>query len=928
MIARASYTAIEFMNQRTSRTLVVGISVVIAAALLFAAWQFDLGLPHTQRQRTTPIEELVAPRPLSEAERAAAQARASGTTVQLEQGAWVQVAGKDGRVAQQYAAERIDPQPGAFMGMTQPRTVFYFDDGRVATLRANSGRVHVPNRALESGTFDGDVVIRMYRPSASAPVNLAQDSPALILESTQLEFDQVLGTIACAGVFRLTTDMLTFDGEGLDLLLGREGKSIERLTVANPLGPIVIDRSRGQSQQPRQRARRAADVGELIAVSYRPEESEDSQQAAAPAKTAAKGAPAASAPPPERFYRLTLHDDVEILRYALRDRAWSKGDLLVAFFTLKNDLVARDMVMNDAPVDCAPPAIAFASHPTPRMGVLAQLAAAATAHAQPQSSPQADPGDLLVVRFTGQLLLEPAGADEPVPSRPQDMHVQIDGKAVEMANHTGMALRAKDIDLDLVRDAQGRTTPSLLIATGEVEATDVAQSIWCDGLRAEFASTEAPAAGAATAEPTLGSAQVARVAATNGVQLQLKDGARVFAREMIALPPQGIADLKGPDISIVRSGVLIEGLSELAVNERTRAALSPGGGRTRSWRIPLFAPDVRGRIALPTAPSSTPELDAKWKGKMSFVDRADSGATLDLSNDVQVRAEPRPEEFDALDAQHVHLEFERRTGEGETLATKSTQPAGAVGGDVRARRLIATGDARIENLLWQSAERVGEPRLFQLRGQTIEYDALTGEAVVPGAGSVLVNVPAGTGREVHTEQNRGRDQKISGGGVEGVSRFRWTKAMNLKRLVDARFLMTMDQSVELVRAGPQQTDTMSLTCDRLEATLERSSSDPQHEAAAAGGNALNSSFNLGGSSELQRVRGIGRCFIRTATYDVECEEFDYNVVTQMAELRARPGRLVNVLPKGQGTPLRAAAMTWDLATGKIQIRSGSGALGQ
>lgn len=910
------------MNQRASRILVVGTSLVLAAGVVVAAWQYDIGLPHAQRQRTTPIEELVAPRPLSDAERAAAQSRAAGTTVQLEHGAWVQVAGKDGRVAQQYAAERIDPQAGAFMGMTQPRTVFYFDDGRVATLRANTGRVHVPNRALESGMFEGDVVIRLYRPSEHAPVNLAADSPALILESQQLEFDQVLGTIACPTAFRLTTDMLTFDGEGLDLLLGREGKTIERLSVANPLGPIVIDRARQQAGRVSSRA----GLIEMTPVSYRPFKDDAPKQTPA-ALPAAREA--------ERFYRLELHDDVEILRYSQRDRSWTKGDLLIAFFTLKSDLVARDMARQSAPVDQVPPAAAFHARRAPQMGVLAQLATAITAATPAASLPvmpaQSAEGDLLVVRFTGPLLLEPAGADEPVPSRPQDMHVQIDGKDVEMANHAGMALRAQDIDLDLIRDAAGATTPKLLVANGAVEATDVAQTIWCDGLRAEFASTPATSTAAAQGEATLGSAEVARVDATRGVQLQLKDGARVFARELIALPPVGTADVKGPEISIVRSGVLIEGLSELMVNERTRSANSPNGGRTRSWTQPLVEPELRGKIALPPVPSNKPELDATWKGKMAFVDRAQAGATLDLSNEVRVRAEPRGDEFDALDAEHVHLEFERRADAAEPLAAQTPPQTGAVGGDVRPRRLIATGDARIENLVWASDERVGEPRLFQLRGQTIEYDAVTGEAVVPGAGSVLVNVPSGGGREVHTAANRGRDQKIAGGGVEGVSRFRWAKAMNLKRMVDARYLMTMDQSVELVRAGPQQSDTMSLTCDRLEATLERTSTDSDDVRAQGGGageSHLNSSFNLGGSSELQRVRGIGRCFIRTPSYDVECEEFDYNVVTQIAELRARPGRLVTVLPKGQGTPLRAAAMTWDLATGKIQIRAGSGALGQ
>ncbi len=877
------------MNPRLSRTLVVSASGVIAVGLLAAAWAFDLGLPSAQRHRTTPIEELVAPRPLSAQERAAAQSRASGTTVQLEQGAWVQVAGKDGRVAQQYAAERIDPQPSAFMGMTQPRTVFYFDDGRVATLRAESGRVHVPNRALESGMFEGGVVIRLYRPSSNAPVNLASDHPALILESEQLEFDQVLGTIACQSAFRLTTDMLTFDGEGLDLQLGRDGKSIERLTVANPLGPIVIDRSREGKH-----LSFTGDTGSPQRIAQN-ETAQSSGDAMWPVSLVAPRVA------DERFYRLELHDDVEVLRYTPQERAWTKGDLLVAFFTLKSDLVARDMVL--APRRVAP------------MGVFAQLAAAAMSATPIERQPQPSEGDLLVVRYTGQLLLEPAATDAPVPSRPGDMRVQIDGTDVELADSAGMALRGSDIDIDLVRDAQGRTAPQLLVASGDVEATDVAQTIWCDGLRAEFVSTAAAAQSNATSSPALGSAEVARVTATNGVQLQLKDGARVFARELEALPPQGTATLRGtvgrPDISIVRGGVLIEALSELAVNERTRAATSPSGGRTRSWTIPLLPEGLRAKAALPAAPTAKPQLDAQWKGAMSFNDREQAGATLDLDSDVRVRAEPRAEEFDALDAMHVHLEFERRDGQSTPSA----------------RRLIASGDARIENLVWESAQRVGDPRLFQLRGQTIQYDAVTGEAVVPGAGSVLVNVPAGQGREPHTEANRARDSRVAGGGVEGVSRFRWQQGMNLTRLVDRRYLMTMDQSVELVRAGPQKSDTMSLTCDRLEATLERSQSDPD-DAPAPTGSVVNSNFNLGGSSELQRVRGIGRCFIRTPDYDIECEEFDYNIVTQMAQLRARPGRLVTVLPKGQGTPLRAAAMNWDLTSGKIQIRSASGALGQ
>ncbi|MSR44472.1 MAG: hypothetical protein EXS15_03815 [Phycisphaerales bacterium] len=927
------------MKLNASRLVVVGLSVVIAIGVGVAAWWFDLDLPASDRERTAPIEDLVAPSPLSAQERAAVEARKGlGTNVQLDGGAWVQVAGKDGKVAQQYTAARIDPQPGAFMAMADPRTVFYFEDGRVATLRANSGRVHVPNRALESGEFSGDVVIRVYRPQPGASVDLAKDSPSVILESQKLEFDQVLGQILCDGAFRLTTDLLTFDGEGLDLLLGRDGpegggQSIERLTVAHPLGPIVIDRGRQRrvpvSALPSPMPTTPVQVTPMSSISWRESSSESGLipmagiSLAAPQQSSKSVSPQ---PQSERFYRLELHDDVEVLRYSGLEKAWTKGDLLVAIFTLKNDLVAREMVME---VPAIPPAFAtVGAAESPRRVPALSLSshiALATIAAQSTAEPE---GDLLVIRFTGPLKFEPASESDILPQRSQDMRVHIDGEEVEMANHVGLALRANDVDMDLVRDEQGHTAPKLLVATGEVEATDVAQTLWCDALHAQFESTATtPPTAAGTADdlagdPVLGSAQATRVDAEQGVQIQLKDGARIFADGMTAFPPQGRADLRGPGLTLFRAGVAIDGMSELTVDDRKRTAHSPQGGHARSWSQPIVSPELRGKIALPVPPSSTPEMDAKWTGAMTYTDRAAAGAVLDLSQDVKIRAQPRGEEFDALDAQHVHLEMDRRqSGDGSLASAARSTTATATGGEVRPRRLIATGDARIENQLWTSAERTGEPRLFQVRGQLIDYDAVTGEASVPGAGSVLVYLPPGTASSEKAAQTRERDAHVAGGGIEGVSRFRFGGGMHLKRLVDQQYLMTMDQSVELVRAGPATEETLTLTCDRLEATLERSPTAPSSDSQQT-------AFNIGGSAELQRVRGIGRCFIRTPQYDIECEEFDYNTVTQIAQLRARPGRLVNVLPKGQGTPLRAAAMTWDMTTGRIQIRSGSGAVGQ
>ncbi|MBM4008568.1 MAG: hypothetical protein FJ285_03145 [Planctomycetes bacterium] len=903
------------MEERTRRRMIIAVAVAFAATLAVGAWFVDRNIAPPRQSRGVPVEDLVAPSPLSVEEREAARERATpSSSVQLEQGAWVQVAGPDGRLAQQYSARKIDPEPGAFLSMDRPQTVFFLEDGRVATLRADSGRVRVPNRALESGIFRGDVVIRMFRPFGGKPVDLTKDQPSLILESEELDFDQTLGTIRCPTAFRLTTDVLTFDGEGLDLLLSGDRRTIERLLVERPLGPIVIDRQRLPASQA---------LGDGAVVSPRGD-APRLQRAAAPLLRRARWAPLAGlrarTPLPSRsspdaaespsFYRLELHDSVEVLRQSPNDRAWTRGDLLVAVFALENDLLSGGMV--DARDHRAPRAAWRAdalrtvrATPIGWRGQLAQLVLAA-------ALPRARVDDLLIVRFKGQLEMRPLAADAPRPPAADAMIVEIDGQGMELANQAGLALRARSVDIDVRKTAGGQSAPKHLKAVGGVEATDALQTLWCDSLDVAF--TEMPMAGQAAAvqDPALGAVEASQVDAVGGVQVQLKDGARIFAQSLSAQPPAATAQLQGPGISVVRAGMLLDGIPQVQVAERERDVKAVGGGRARNWKQSVFPADARGKLELPIAPPERPELDAKWSGGMSYRDRAADGALLELTGDVRVRAEPRAEEFDALDGQSVLLEFEPMAntvqgGRGESAA----------GADMRVRRLITVGDARLENQVWANAARAGAPRLFQLRSQRVEYDAQSSELSVPGAGTVLVHVPAENTADAAVKARQQRDQGIAGGGVEGTSRFRWGGSMDLKRVVDQRYLMTMQASVELVRAGDRPDQALTMTCDRLEAAVLRG------EQTAG----TQETFSLGGSIEVQRIRGIGRCFIRTPQYDIECEEFDYNVVTQVAELRGRTGRLVQVLPKRQGEPLKAASMLWDMQSGRIRVRAGSGGAG-
>jgi len=148
----------------------------------------------------------------------------------------------------------------------------------------------------------------------------------------------------------------------------------------------------------------------------------------------------------------------------------------------------------------------------------------------------------------------------------------------------------------------------------------------------------------------------------------------------------------------------------------------------------------------------------------------------------------------------------------------------------------------------------------------------------------------------------------------------------------------------VLHAGLKPDDTLSLTADRLEVTIERPDETPvEADAKAAAGDEgrregedggaiskpdplASGGVELGGPADLVRVRGIGRVFVRTPEHDVECSEFDYNVDTQIAMLRADPGRVVTVQSKGAATPIRAERVQWDLRTGRIRILGGEGAI--
>ena len=514
------------------------------------------------------------------------------------------------------------------------------------------------------------------------------------------------------------------------------------------------------------------------------------------------------------------------------------------------------------------------------------------------------------------------------------------GQAIVKRLAQGGSLAAATIDLTLDVDAQGKPIPQVMNAIGPVTAQDRAQTLWTEGLvvtfrpvAADAPARPAPAAGGIGGADAMGNVEIHKVTASRGVQVLLKDGARVFAEGMEGDGPARTVRLTGGDVMLTRQNVVADRLADVLIDEGNRVVTAEGPGRFRYFREPVVRP-AAGRIERPVV-DGEPTMTAEWTKGMRYMDGANAGGgAIDVHGDVRVRADRSEVERSALNAQSVQLDLRRDAGVAVDAAAAAVAAGGAAkeqdpfGGGTRSiERLVAKGDASLESMTWTDAARTGQPRLFKVAGNHVEYNTITGEAVVVGDGMLLANEPEGAA-----------GAKPPRGGLfdgRGMTRCRWKSRMDMTALGERRFLVTMRDAVELIHSGLRPDDTLTLTCDTLETTIERmdvagAASHPGRPGPATPAAAKEipagqaSPLDLGGGADLKRVRGLGRVFVRAPEADVECEEFDYDVPTQIARLNAREGRLVTVLQRGAATPVKAANVVWDLRTGKITIQSASG----
>jgi len=74
--------------------------------------------------------------------------------------------------------------------------------------------------------------------------------------------------------------------------------------------------------------------------------------------------------------------------------------------------------------------------------------------------------------------------------------------------------------------------------------------------------------------------------------------------------------------------------------------------------------------------------------------------------------------------------------------------------------------------------------------------------------------------------------------------------------------------------------------------------------------------------DLQQLVATGTVYIATESRTVDCDLFDYNLRTGIADLSATQGRTIAILTQGSPYPVRAEVVSWNMdpAIDTITIR--------
>ncbi len=439
------------VTQRNLRPLLLILSAVIVALLLLVVvMQIDRPQEESIAQTHREIDEDLVPSNLTQEEIEKGynpDVREEITQVDLREGGWIEIADPEDpeQRIQRYQFKRMDPYPEelgpGWYEMTDPIMEIFLSDDRLLTVAGTLAYVSAPNRALEEGTIEGDVLIKLFENSSSRDFDVTREEPLLIIQTPEASFNNIHGTIRCSQELLMETESMEFPGHNLRLQINDQDESVAlRIEKVDYIRLVSPPEAAQQEEQPVTESDTPPEAVTESPTTQRQSKSRPSKKQATQTVSTPDSDQDQDDQPARKtqFYRMILKDNVHITQGTSPVRRVATGDELHVIFSSGSDQWTEARRPTGSISESIPHPAQTTLHPLPPPVLLSSLA---IAHFSEQPTPN--------------LLLAP-------PPQDSDTIITCDG----------------DLELLLIRDPEtqlpdpGEVRVELLGLTRPVELTD------------------------------------------------------------------------------------------------------------------------------------------------------------------------------------------------------------------------------------------------------------------------------------------------------------------------------------------------------------------------------------------------------------------------------------------------------------------------
>lgn len=350
------------------------------------------------------------------------------------------------------------------------------------------------------------------------------------------------------------------------------------------------------------------------------------------------------------------------------------------------------------------------------------------------------------------------------------------------------------------------------------------------------------------------------------------------------------------------------------INRTTGKGLWEGPGQARFLTLPIDVQDDK-RIDRPVIEIDTERtiedesaqhvsMKATWQDSMAIDQHFNDDAGLvDFRGTVVARSQQSPVELTEVQSDSLQFEFTKVQDNalGETPSSETNDTENPDTDTRQLQKIIARENATFEHRLWNQDAPEELPVVYFIGGNHIEYETDNAELLAVGDGTLVIRDNRAPLKTTHQSSLAGR----------GTTKFTWDGHLRTTKLTDTLYRITMQEHVEMAHRGLDGQVGM-LTADSMKAISQNTSEEEPTDQ---------STLALRGM-DVQELQASGDVYVSTTTRRVDCDVFDYNLMTGLAKLSATNGRTVAIVTAGTPYPVRAKSILWNMDPGidSIEIK--------